>query len=92
MQAVLKRTWEMLDYSKEGDARKSQVAPGTYDLNRIPNPNGHPGYWLVILGTTIGMAEGAWRQWTNGEVADNPNHPNHGKPVDWKDWEIVIVE
>jgi len=92
MKATLKRTWEMLDGSKPPAEAKVEVEPGTYELERIPNPHGHDAPWLVLKGTTTGMAEGAWRQWTTGELIDNPGHPNHGKPVNWGSWEIVIEE
>ncbi len=92
MQATLKRVWEMLDYSQSGNSRKVNVEPGTYELERIPNPSGYEGSWLVIKGTTIGQSEAAWRQWKNGVLIDNPGQPSHGQPVDWGEYEIFIQE
>jgi hypothetical protein len=91
MRAWLKRTWEMRDHSKHRDHAKTNVKPGVYELERIPNPYGLRQDWLIIKGTTIGMAEVAWRQWQNGPI-DNPGSPNHGKAVNRGDWEIVIEE
>ena len=39
------------------------LPPGVYVLERIANPFGYTSYWLVLLGTKIGQAEGAWRRW-----------------------------
>jgi hypothetical protein len=38
------------------------------------------------------MAEGAWKQWINGVLADMEGCPNFGKPIDWGDSEIVLEE
>lgn len=43
------------------------LAPGCYTLERVPNPSDLPPgpytdpSWLVVQGTTMGMAEHAWR-------------------------------
>lgn len=86
--ATLKKTWTLLDGSTT-DGR-ADVEAGRYELERIPCPYGHPCDWLVIKGTKIGMAEGAWRQWQNGTLATMEGHPNFGKPIDWGEFEIVI--
>ena len=91
MIAILKKTWELIDGASNGRA-KVQAGPGEVELERIPNPYGHQADWLVLKGTRIGMAEGAWRQWQNGNIVDNPDHPDHGKPTDWGEWEIIIKE
>jgi hypothetical protein len=38
------------------------------------------------------MSEGARKDWKNGDLADNPNSPNFGKPIDRGKCEIVIQE
>jgi len=88
--ATTKREWEMLN----ADALPAQhitVAPGRYELERIPNPTGTSDCnWLVLKGTKTGMAEGAWQQWINGspDVSDFPNV----KATDWDEYEIVLEE
>lgn len=52
------------------------IHQGRHELLRIPNPIGYKGYWLVLAdellksGRKIGMAEGAWRQWTNSGLTE----------------------
>lgn len=92
IRATTKRVWEMLDYSKPRNEDKTELQPGTYELERISNPHGFEGNWLVVKGTTIGMSEGAWKQWINGVLADREGHPNFGKPINWGDAEIVLEE
>lgn len=99
MQATLKRTWDIPDGSVvyknsvgANDCKSVKVHPGTYTLERIPNPLGFKAPWLVIAGTMIGMCENAWRQWTNGTLANDPKHPNFGKPINWGKFEIKITE
>lgn len=74
MTAKLKRTWEMLDGSLPIGSPRVMVEPGQYTLERVANPHGFAAPWLVLRGTTIGMAEGAWREWED-EIGD---------------WQIVI--
>ena len=41
------------------------LPPGIYEAQRVPNPHGHPGDWLMIVGAAYegyGMAERAWAQ------------------------------
>lgn len=88
---VLKREWEVLDGAARG--KKVNIPPGRHEVERIPNPFGYPGTWLVLKGTIIGQGEKAWRQWQNdGQPIDNPGHPNHGKVILWGDDEVVIEE
>ena len=82
MFATLGREWELLDGKTKHFAK---VAPGRYELEKIPNPFGHEASWLVLKGTMVGMTEEAWKQWRNGEGI-------HGKPVDWGEFEIIIEE
>ncbi len=92
---TLKRTWEALDGSKasKGEARVIIIPAGRHEIERVPNPYGHPAPWLVLKGTLIGAAEGSWRQWKNGGfTVSNPDHPDFGKPIDWDEWEVVIEE
>ena len=70
---------------------KLTVPAGTYEVERIDNPCRHKGKWLVIKGTLVGAPEGYLRDWENGMIASNPEHPNYGKPIDWKEFEIIIT-
>jgi hypothetical protein len=67
IQAILKRTWIFLDHSIQKRDDSVEVKPGTYELERIPNPRGHEGYWFIIKGTTIGGGEKSWRQFIGCE-------------------------
>jgi hypothetical protein len=84
---TVKRTWEVHDIKNE---RTLSLEPGVYLAERRPNPRYTLVNWLVILDHTpfsdraIGMAEGAWRQWKNGQLN------RRGEPTDWKEFEIVI--
>lgn len=93
------RPWELQEVTDPRYKKKAafELPPGRYELLRLTNPLGYPGYWLVLATAraedrVVGMAEGAWRQWTNGLLTDDPTHPNFGKPIDWKDWEIRFEE
>lgn len=72
MRAIFKESWWMLDHSKPIEACNTDVEPGTYELEKIPNPHGHKAPWLVISGTTIGATVGYWREWSQEVSADNP--------------------
>jgi len=64
MIATLHREWELHTWKEDGTTGNDvYVGPGTVELERIPNPLGYKGFWLIIKGTNVGMAEGAWRQW-----------------------------
>lgn len=92
---VLKREWGALDASKteNGHPTRTSIPAGEHEMERIPNPFGYENApWLVLKGTQIGAAEGSWRQWENGVLADRPGHPNFGKPIDWGNWEVIIRE
>lgn len=86
---ILKRKWAAVDGTT---ASETFIPAGTHEIERIPNPLGYKGYWLVLKGTKIGGSEGSWRQWENGQLVDNPGHPNHGKPIDWGDFEVQITD
>lgn len=86
-----KREWEALNGATT-PISPATISVGRHEIERVPNPAGHPANWLVLKGTLIGAAEDSWRQWENGRLADDPNHPNYGKPVDWGQFEIVIEE
>ncbi len=62
---TVRREWELVDAGPDGDKRKSRrtLQPGTHDMERIKNPFGHDGCWLVLKGTRLGASEGSWRQW-----------------------------
>ena len=68
------------------------ILAGTHEIERIPNPAGYNGNWLVLKGTKIGGSEGSWRQWAPGQKGTNPSHPNFGKEIDWKEFTVVITE
>ncbi|MCR4312264.1 MAG: hypothetical protein NUV56_03195, partial [Candidatus Uhrbacteria bacterium] len=42
--------------------KRKDLAPGTYEIERIKNPRGYPNYMLVLVGTTNGMAEDLFRR------------------------------
>lgn len=87
----LKRLWHLIDGSSD-NAADVPVDTGTYELERIPNPFGHTGNWLVLKGTKIGMGEKAWKQWINGVKVSQPGHPDFGMPIDHGNLEIVLEE
>lgn len=62
--ATLKQDWEMINADND---RVAVVTAGVHELERIENPFGHAAPWLVIKGTKIGQAEGAWRQWSDSK-------------------------
>ncbi len=43
--------------------RRSIIPAGAHKVERIPNPLGFSGHWLVLPGTLIGAAENFWRFW-----------------------------
>lgn len=64
--ATLVRDWEMCEAFIERDryaSRKAIIPKGRHELERIPNPLGYPGTWLVLKGTMIGGGENSWKQW-----------------------------
>ena len=91
MFATLFKNWKMLD-GTDGKSEHVHIKAGRYEIEKIRCPVGYDCSWLVFKGTKIGMAEGAWRQWKNGEILDNPKHPNHGKPIEWGEFQIIIEE
>lgn len=91
MRLVLKRDWEVLDGSEKGKA--VVISQGCHEIERIPCPNGHPCFWLVLKGTLIGASEGSWREWESGDFTERPDHPSYGEIVaDHGEWEVVIEE
>jgi len=84
IQATTHRSWELVD--GVGRHTRYTLPPGTYQLERIACPLGHRCNWLVIAGTVIGMAEGAWQDWRNGTLN------GAGEPIDWGEFAIDIVE
>ena len=52
MFATLGREWELLDGKTKHFAK---VAPGRYELEKIPNPFGHEASWLVLKGAMGGI-------------------------------------
>lgn len=92
MIAITKKAWDILDATNPLDVKTYNLPPGKYKLQRIKCPIGHNCHWLVLKDTKIGASEGWWRQWKNGDLADNPAHSNYGKPINWGKFEIVIEE
>jgi len=92
MTMTLRRGWEATDGSKPKGEGVTTIPAGTYEIERIPCPLGYDCNWLVLKGTFIGASEAFWRQWRNGEIASNPEHPNFGKPIDWDEFEVVIQD
>lgn len=42
--------------------------PGTYMMERIPNPEGFKGNWIVLFGTAVGAGEMFIRDWADSKV------------------------
>lgn len=75
MQLIVKREWKAIDGL---DKNKTHIIPiGTHEVERIPNPLGYPGYWIVLKGTLIGASEGSWRQWEGNK---------------WGDFEVILKD
>ena len=74
MKMILKRNWHALDASKPRKEDHVIIPMGEHEIERIPNPRGYPGFWLVLKSTLIGASEGFWRQWEVG----NPKPPALG--------------
>lgn len=71
MKAILPRDWNMIDHSKPENEEDVKVPAGEYELERIPNPYGFDGNWLVLRGTTTGMSEGSWRDSGGSRIPRN---------------------
>jgi len=92
MTLILKRDWEAINASR-GESPRTKIPAGRHEVERIPNPFGHGGAWLVLKGTLIGASEGSWRQWRPGQTPDVPEtDPDHTRIIDWGDYEVVIEE
>lgn len=87
MQMVLKRNWDAIN---AGTGEKTMIPKGTHEIERFFHPE-YKCYWFVLKGTLIGASEASWRQRKNGELSCNPDHPDFGKPIDWKESEVVIL-
>jgi len=75
MQLILKRDWKVCNALDLTDL--PTISIGTHEVERIKNPLGYPGYWIVLKGTLIGASEGSWRQW-EGEK--------------WNDFEVILKD
>lgn len=85
----LLRPWNLIDGGIENwkfpSPHHVRVAAGEYELEVVRNPRaGFSNSWLVIKGTKIGKASGAWLQWCNGQIS------TRGTPIDWDTWEIQV--
>lgn len=88
---TVKRDWEAIDFSKD-EHKPATIPAGRHEMERIDNPK-FPGVMLLVLkGTMIGASENPWLQWRNGTLANNPDSPNYGKPIDWGEFEVVVEE
>jgi len=61
MFVTTKKPWNLIDAGQLPSKRNITLPPGRYEVEKVPNPLGHTGPWLVLKGTKIGMAEKAWR-------------------------------
>ena len=64
---TVKREWELID-AGDGDRKRAAehtLPPGTHNMERIRNPLGYDGCWLVLKGTRLGASEGFWRQFSS---------------------------
>ena len=91
MQMTVKRDWQVID-AEGGKANTTTIPTGTHEIERIHNPFGYEGFWLVLKGTKIGKSEDSWRQWEPGQICAEETHPNYGKVIDGGDYEVVITE
>ena len=55
--------FSLLDGSKPMNVGMVNQPAGDYRLVEVPNPYGYCAPWLMIEGTTIGMARGCWFDW-----------------------------
>jgi len=60
---VLRRSWEALTADDQGQTTKTIIPACRHEVERIPNPACHGGFWLVLKGTKTGGGERYWRQW-----------------------------
>lgn len=90
MHMVLKREWTA---TSADDGRAVKIGPGRFEIERIPNPFGHKDAdWLVLKGTKTGATKNYWLSWGPNQTLNNPGNINHGKVIDWEDFEVVIEE
>ncbi len=70
MHATLPCEYEFVDADNPNGPRVKMPA-GRYEIECIPNPVGYEKSWLVFKGTKIGLPEGAWRDFGQGELSEN---------------------
>jgi len=58
----LLKSWHALTADDQGHTTHAVIPAGRHEVERIPNPRGHGGYWLVLKGTKTGCSEELWRQ------------------------------
>lgn len=75
MQLIVKRDWKALDASKLNN--RLIISIGVHEVERIKNPFGYSGYWIVLKGTLIGASEKSWRQWEDKE---------------WDEFEVILKD
>lgn len=85
---TVRREWELVAADEHGDGKSapSKLPPGTHDMERIRNPLGYQGFWLVLKGTRLGAAEGSWRQWSDGKYDDDEFGITFGDGIAFDDW------
>jgi RimJ/RimL family protein N-acetyltransferase len=75
MKLIVKRNWNGCDGADLNN--RPIISIGIHEVERIPNPYGYSGYWIVLKGTLIGASEGFWRQWEGKE---------------WDDFEVILKD
>lgn len=72
--SVLVNGWKVLVARHEkrgGQIFRPVLKPGKYELERIPNPfSRFAGDWLIIRGTTFGLAISGWKVWCDESLGD----------------------
>lgn len=71
MRMILRQSWDVRDATDPKNVVAAIIPAGTYEIEKVPNPCGHKGYWFVFKGTKIGGSEGFWRQWEPSDP-ENP--------------------
>ena len=61
MTMTLKKEWQVADASQPSYV-PANIPAGTHEVERVPNPYGNEGDWLVLKGTKIGAKEEFWRK------------------------------
>lgn len=71
---ITKREWKVRD---AGNYIDIIISIGRHEIEKVVNPFGYNGYWLVLKGTLIGATELSWKQWEEDH---------------WGDFQVIIEE